>query len=159
MDMVTINMIRYCNRYVEVWDDHDSEAVMAAFAPGGTVTTPAFDEPRTGNEIGEWVVETVRGFPDVYFGDHDLLSTDVEGVFVLEWTLHGTHTGPFNRLPPTGNTVELDGVDVFTISEDGIESLRVYFDQSSMAEQFGLTFPTIIGQLPKLARGAIRNTL
>ncbi len=159
MIMATTNMNEYCNRYVEGWDDHDPEAVMAAFAPGGTVTAPPFDEPRTGTEIGKWVVETVRGFPDVHFGDHDLLSTDVEGVFVLEWTLHGTHTGPFNGLPPTGNTVELEGVDVFTVSEDGIEFLRVYFDQSSMAEQLGLTFPAIVGQLPTLARGAIRNIL
>lgn len=157
--MTTNDMVKYFDRYVEGWNDHDPETVMAAFAPGGTVAAPPFDEPRTGEAIGEWVEETATGFPDVHFADQDLLSTDMEGVFVLEWTLHGTHTGTFNGLPPTGNTVALDGVDIFTISEDGIESLTIYFDQSSMAEQLGLTFPAIVGQLPKLAIGAIRNAL
>lgn len=157
MTMATTSTAEYCDRYVAGWDDQDPKAVMAAFAPGGTVTAPPFDEPRMGDEIGEWVAETVRGFPDVHFADDEVLSTDAEGEFVLEWTLYGTHTGPFNGIPPTGNAVELEGVDVFTVSEDGIESLRIYFDQSSMAEQLGLTFPEIVGQLPKLARGAIRN--
>lgn len=152
-------LVDYYDRYVEGWDDHDPETVMGAFAPGGTVTAPPFDEPRTGEEIREWVAETVTGFPDVHFEEHNLMSTDAEGVFVLEWTLHGTHTGPFNGLPPTGNTVTLAGVDIFAISEDGIESLNIYFDQSSMADQLGLTFPAIISQLPKLAIGAIRDAL
>lgn len=149
--------VGYFDRYVEGWNDHDPETVMDAFAPGGTVTAPPFKEPRAGEEIGEWVEETVAGFPDVHFEDQELMATDTEGVFVLEWTLHGTHAGTFNGLPPTGNTVALDGVDIFTISEDGIESIAIYFDQSSMADQLGLTFPAIIGQLPKLAIGAIRN--
>lgn len=151
--------VGYFDRYVDGWNDHDPEVVMDAFAPGGSVTAPPFDEPQTGAEIREWVEETVAGFPDVHFEDEELLSTDQEGVFVLEWTLRGTHTETFNGLPPTGNTVALDGVDIFSISEDGIESLMVYFDQSSMAEQLGLTFPTIIGQLPKLLIGAVRNAL
>lgn len=87
------------------------------------------------------------------------MTTEMDGVFVLEWTLHGTHDGTFNGLPPTGNTVALDGVDIFTISEEGIESITIYFDQSSMANQLGLKFPAIVGQLPKLAIGAVRNTL
>lgn len=151
--------VEYVERYVEGWNEHDPEMVMDAFASGGTVAAPPFDEPRTGKEIGEWVKQTVAGFPDIRFEDGELLSTDVDGVFVLEWTLHGTHTGTFNGIPPTDNTVTLDGVDVFTISGDGIESLQIYFDQSSMAEQLGLTFPAVVSQVPKLAIGAIRNAV
>lgn len=73
--------------------------------------------------------------------------------------LGGTHKGTFNGLPPTGNTVTLEGVDIFAISEEGIESVKIHFDQSSMADQLGLTFPAIVGQLPQLATGAIRNAL
>lgn len=157
--MASDTLIDYFDRYVAGWNDHDPETVMAAFAPGGTVTAPPFDEPRTGEAIGEWVEDTAAGFPDVRFEDHELLSTDEDGVYVLEWTLHGTHTGTFNGLPPTGKTVALDGVDVFRISEDGIESVTIYFDQSSMADQLGLTFPAVIRQLPTLALGAIRNAV
>lgn len=157
--MASDTLIDYFDRYVAGWNDHDPETVMAAFAPGGTVTAPPFDEPRTGEAIGDWVEATAAGFPDVRFEDHELLSTDEDGVYVLEWTLHGTHTGTFNGLPPTGKTVALDGVDVFRISEDGIESVTIYFDQSSMADQLGLTFPAVIRQLPTLALGALRNAV
>ena len=155
--MSTSGMVDHFDRYVEGWNDHDPEAVMAAFAPGGTVNAPPFDSPLSGQEIGEWVADTVAGFPDVRFEDHEFLTTDREGVYVLEWTLHGTHRGTFNGLPPTGRTVALDGVDVFAIAEAGIESIEIYFDQSSMADQLGLTFPAIVGQLPKLAWGKIRS--
>lgn len=149
----------YWDRYSEGWEQRDPEAVMAAFAPGATVLDPTLDDPRTGEEIGAWVEETVTGFPDVRFEDHRVLTTDEEGVLVVEWTMHGTHTGTFEGLPPTGNEIALDGVDVVTISDDGIESMRLYFDPSSIAEQLGLTFPAIIGQLPKLAIGTARNAL
>lgn len=157
--MTASNKVSYYKRYEKGWEEHDPEVVMDAFAPGGTVIAPNLDEPRTGEEIGEWVEETVAGFPDVRFEEEALMTTDKEDVFVVEWTFHGTHTGTLDGLPPTGNTVEFEGVDVYTISEEGIESARIYFDQSAMADQLGLTFPAIIGQAPKLAIGAIRNAL
>lgn len=158
MGTTTRDMISYWDRYSEGWENREPETVMAAFAPGGTVADPTLDEPRTGEEIGEWVEETVAGFPDVRFEDHRVLRTD-EGVLVVEWTMRGTHTGVFQGLPPTGREIALDGADVITVSEDGFESMRLYFDQSSMVEQLGLTFPAVIGQLPKLAIGAARNAL
>lgn len=67
--MATNDKMDYFYQYVEGWNDHDPEKVMAAFSPGGTVTAPPFEEPRTGEKIGEWVKETVAGFPDVSFED------------------------------------------------------------------------------------------
>lgn len=149
--------VYYWDRYAEGWDRHDPDEVMAAFAPGGQIVDPTLNEPRSGEEIGEWVEETVTGFPDVHFESHRVMTTDVEGVLIVEWTMYGTHTGFFEGLPPTHNEIALDGVDVVTISDDGIESIQIYFDQSSIADQLGLKFPTIIRQLPKLAIGAVRN--
>jgi predicted ester cyclase len=82
-----------------------------------------------------------------------------EGVLVEEWTMHGTHSGFLDSLPPTGNRIALDGVSVVTISDDGITSIEGYFDQESFAEQLGLTFPAIIGQLPTLAVEAVKEAL
>ena len=147
------------DRYVEGWNDHDPRAVRDAFASDGTIETPTTDEPMEGGEIEAWVSGLVEGFPDVRFEEHRMLSTDEDGVFVIEWTLHGTHTETFQGVPPTGNAVELDGVDVARISEEGIESLTVYFDRQELMDQLGLTFPAIITQLPKLAVGAARNAL
>jgi len=100
----------------------------------------------------------VTGVPDAPFEERRVGEID-PGVVVSEWTMRGTHSGALDGLPPTGREFELDGVDVITVSDDGIVSLRGYFDQESFAEQLGLTFPAILGQLPKLAVGALRTTL
>lgn len=71
--------------------------------------------------------------------------------------MHGTHDGPLNGLPPTHQTIELNAVDTVTLSEEGITAIRGYFDMSEVNEQLGLTFPTVIGQLPKLTVGAAKN--
>jgi len=152
---------RYFDRYTEGWNDHDPEAVVEQFAPGGTYVDPAVEEALRGPEIGEFVAATVRGFPDVRFEVRRVVTVDEgdELVFVAEWTLHGTHTGPFDGLPPTGNEIALDGVDVVTVSDDGIESITGYFDQRAFTDQLGLTFPAVLRQVPTLAVGAVRQAL
>ncbi|MFT4889275.1 MAG: steroid delta-isomerase-like uncharacterized protein [Halobacteriales archaeon] len=109
-----------------------------------------------GREIEEYVAEIVTGVPDVHFDERRVVDRD-PGVVVTEWTTRGTHSGPLAGLPPTGTAFELDGVDVMTVSEEGITSVRGYFDQETFAEQLGLTFPAIVGQFPRLAIGAIKG--
>lgn len=152
------DMQGHYDRYVEAWNDHDPKAVMEMFAEGGTAVDPATDGRLTGAEIGEWVEETTRAFPDVQF-DINRSVSDGDEVLFAEWRMRGTHEGSLNGLPPTGRSLDLDGVDVVTISDEGITSVRGYFDMSEVNEQLGLTFPTVIGQLPKLVIGGVRNAL
>lgn len=157
--MSTSRIDRYYDQYVEGWNDHDPDAVMSAFADGGTVSDPATDGTLSGEEIREWVEETTAGFPDVHFEVNRRSSDEEEGLLLVEWTMSGTHDGSFGSLPPTGRTVELSGVDVIRFSEDGITSIEGYFDMSEFKQQLGLTFPAVIGQLPMLAVGAVKNTI
>lgn len=156
--MGTLGPVGYYDRYVAAWNEHDPEAVMAEFADGGTFADPVTDERLSGAEIGAWVEEITGAFPDARFEEGRRVSNE-EGVLFAEWTMHGTHEGPLRGLPPTRRTVELDAVDVVTLSEDGITAVRGYFDTSALNEQLGLTFPGIVGQLPRLAAGAVRNAL
>jgi hypothetical protein len=71
----------------------------------------------------------------------------------------GTHEGSFQGLPPTGETIEIEGVDIVTITDEGITSINGYFDQSAVMSQLGLTFPTVLGKVPTLAVGAVRAAL
>jgi steroid delta-isomerase-like uncharacterized protein len=159
--MANVNKIQLFESYTEGWNDHDPATVADQFAENGTYVDPNVGEKLQGEEIAEYVAGTIEGFPDVHFEEHRIMQTDIEGEFglVVEWTMHGAHTGPLEGLPPTGNTIVLDGVDVVTISENGIVSIRGYFDQKEFAQQLGLTFPAIIGQLPTLAVGAAKQTL
>ncbi|MEF8808224.1 ester cyclase [Natronomonas sp.] len=149
----------YYGRYVEGWNDHDPEVVIEAFADGGTISDPATDGALSGDEIKEWVEETTEGFPDVRFEVDRRVADEEAGRLFVEWTMYGTHTGPFGPLPPTGESVELSGVDVITFSDDGITSIDGYFDMAEFKEELGLTFPSVIGQLPKLAVGAAKKAL
>lgn len=129
---------------------------MAAFAPAGTVDLPTTEVPLTGREIGDWVDQVITGFPDLEFEEHNTPVADREKTWVVEWTLRGTHTGPFGRVPPTNKSITIKGIHLVELSEDGIESIKSYFDTASIAEQLGLRFPAIIKQLPTLVSGAIR---
>lgn len=146
------------DRYVDAWNAHDPEAVMAEFTDDGTFNDPASDGTLVGAEIGDWVEETAEAFPDVQFEVGRSMANE-EGILFAEWTMHGTHDGPLQGLPPTHRTVEVDGVDVVTFSEGGIIAVTGFFDMSEINEQLGLTFPTIISQLPKLAVGAVKDAI
>jgi len=151
----------YFERYTEGWNDHDPDAVVEQFAPGGTYVDSSLAEPLERDEIADFVTDTVMGFPDVRFEERRVFTAQEgdELVLVAEWTMRGTHAGPFEGLPPTGNELELDGVDVVTVSDDGITSITGYLDQNEVADQLGLTFPAVVGQLPMLAVGAVKQGL
>lgn len=155
--MSSTTLGEHYDRYAAAWNDHDPEGAMDAFAPGGTMTDPATDGVLAGEEIGEWVEETVAGFPDVSFTEDRRVEGD--GVLFVEWTMRGTHDGQFGPLPPTRRSVEVSGVDVVTGGEEGITSITGYLDMSEFRAQLGLTFPEVVGQLPKLAAGAVKNGL
>lgn len=157
--MSTDAKLQYFENYEEGWNEHDPEKVMKQFVEGGTYYDPNVGEQIQGQEIAEYVAGAVNGFPDLNFEMGRKVTSDEENEVVLmaEWVMHGTHTGTLDGLPPTGNTIAVEGIDVVTISDDGIISIKGYFDTQAMANQLGLTFPTIIGQLPKLAVGALKQ--
>jgi steroid delta-isomerase-like uncharacterized protein len=154
-DGLTERQIAYHDAYIEAWNDHDPEAVLAQFAADGTYVDPLFEEPIAGEEIVEFVELTADRFPDFRFEQRRVLDVSEENARIEEWTMHGTHEGMREGLPPTGNTIALDGASVVEIGADGIRSIRGYYDQQELAEQLGVTFPAILGQLPTMITGAI----
>lgn len=158
-DALTDQQVAAHDAYIEGWNDHDPDRVVAQFSSGGTYVDPLFDEPISGEEIAEFVRLTAERFPDFRFEQRRVLDVPHETVRIEEWTMHGTHTGMREGLPPTGNTIALDGVSVVEFDATGIRSIRGYFDQQALAEQLGLTFPTVLGQLPTMVAGAVREVL
>lgn len=135
----------FFERYTDAWNDHD----------------PSLDGPISRAEVADFVTETVAAFPDVRFTERRVITDGSNRSLVLtaEWTMTGSHDGSFQGLPPAGEAVEIDGVDVVTITDEGITSITGYFDQSAVMDQLGLTFPTVLGKVPTLAAGAVRAAL
>lgn len=156
--MVSEEQRAYFFEYVAGWDDHDFERVMAQFAEGATYDDPVISEPSNGDELKRYYAETIEGFPDLQF-DGRVFDTQEDGVLVNQWTGSGTHSGTYFGLPPTGRHIAIDGVSIFTISDDGIIQITCYFDRSTVREQLGISFPEIVGQVPGLIYGVLTRAI
>ena len=60
-----------------------------------------------------------------------------------EWTVAGTHTGPFvmpdgTELPPTGKQVQTRGMELVQVRDGKAAVHRLYWDNMAVARQFGL---------------------
>ena len=95
-----------------------------------------------------YIQELRTGLPDFHFTDDLIVSKDE--VVVVEFTITGTHDGELKGIPPTRRKLELRGMEKFRVVDGQIQEMHAYFDTQEIPEQLGLTFPAVIGQLPKL---------
>jgi steroid delta-isomerase-like uncharacterized protein len=87
-------------------------------------------------------------FPDLELRIEDLLM-DGDRV-VLRWTAQGTHEGNLLGIPATGATMMVPGMTIYQIEDGSVRESWEVSDMLGLREQLGLTFPSIIIQLPKL---------
>jgi steroid delta-isomerase-like uncharacterized protein len=131
-----VTYLNTAEQYLDAWNAHDADAIVRAFACGGTYSDPTTGE-ISGDAIGANAKCLWETFPDLRF-EIVSLSEAGAGRVVAEWLMKGTNTGAFQGLPPTGRAVSLRGIDVFEIGPGGIEALRGYFDTRAVPEQLGL---------------------
>jgi 3-isopropylmalate dehydrogenase len=58
--------------------------------------------------------------------------------------MRATHTGTFEGLLPTGESVAFDGMERFVVGEEGVTEVRGYFDNRGFLVGLGLTFPDVV---------------
>ncbi|MBT8400198.1 MAG: ester cyclase, partial [Rhodothermia bacterium] len=131
-------------QFVKGWNAGDYEAV-------GAVTPADFvrhvGDVRTSSNRDELIGEMQAfrtGFPDMNVSINNVVST-ADKAFV-NWTFTGTHDGPFQDIEPTGKSVEVSGLTVVFVGEDG-QFVRedVYFDQLSFMQQLGFEVAPVDG--------------
>ena len=77
----------------------------------------------------------IRAFPDLrYTGE--TITEDNRAAFL--WTMHGTHRGTLMRIPPTGKTVEVQGVSVLTFNAGKISHGLNIWDMAGLLRVLGL---------------------
>jgi steroid delta-isomerase-like uncharacterized protein len=129
------------DRYVERYNAGDLDAVIDLYADDAVQGMPdGIFEGR--DAIRERLARELEAIPDV---THSVVSFVEQGdAFADEWTFVGTQTGPFllpngTVLPPTGKRVEVRGMEVVRVGQDGKIVLNtLYYDNLSVAEQLGL---------------------
>jgi steroid delta-isomerase-like uncharacterized protein len=85
----------------------------------------------------DYFAETFTAIPDFQIqAEH--IAADGEIVFV-KWHMTGTFSGtPWMGIEPTGDRIELDGIDCFTIRDGLVVHNHVIYDQVSFGRQIGL---------------------
>lgn len=132
-------------------NDRDYAAFSDVLSESLTWIDPSIPEGEVhGPGAFETMLRTiVVGFPDFRIEMLDVVAD--ENVVMAELLYSGTHKGDFFGLPPTGRAIEFQGVETYRLESGKIERGRVYVSDAEIKEQLGLTFPEVVGQLPKLA--------
>jgi len=133
-----MNAIEVAKRYLDAWNRHDADALVALFADGGTYHNPDLAQPLSGKDIGAFARQVWTTFPDASW---ELISIgDTGGGLVAsQWLGRGTNTGPLaDGRPPTGRPIAHPGASFTQVEGDQIRSDHVYHDRQSLAEELGL---------------------
>ncbi len=78
----------------------------------------------------------INAFPDSYVTIEDMIA---EGDRVVtKKTFTGTHTGELNGIPPTGNRVSIQYVDIMRVRDGQIVEHWLSMDQLSFMQQLGV---------------------
>ncbi len=79
------------------------------------------------------------GFPDLSLTNEDIIG---EGDKVVHrYVLRGTHQGEFMGIPPTGNRIEVHGIDELRVSGGKIVERWGQVDQLGLMQQLGVVPP------------------
>jgi len=155
--MATHDMDPQVERAIEAFNAHDPDRLMDEMAEGSTFTDP-LEADLTGEELHEYTAAIFEAFPDIRIDVKRVIASD-EGVTAIECNYVGTHEGPLEGIPPTGNSVVVPSMTVIDVSADGITSWRDYWDQQTFTEQLGLEFPAIVPLVPKIVLRKVRRAV
>jgi steroid delta-isomerase-like uncharacterized protein len=147
--------------HAEAENVHDFDTALATFAHPRYELVPTGEVIDGPEAVAAYYRETRAAFPDQRNEIHVLHHAD-DGV-LMEFTLHGTHEGPFRGLPPTGRAFSCRMLAVFVFEEDRLVAERVYFDQATILRRLGIAHDplTLRGRLatvanhPRVVGGAV----
>jgi len=100
------------------------------YRPGGRPTVET-DRPASGFQA--FYGALLRGFPDATVEINDQLAE--RDLVATRKTFRGTHLGELWDLPPTGNRVELEFIDIFRISDGKLIEHWTSMDLAALRNQ------------------------
>jgi steroid delta-isomerase-like uncharacterized protein len=122
--------------YEDAWNKHNPAVVDEIYTADFVDRSPDIPGiPHTREGLKQFMGVYLRAFPDANITIEDQLA---EGDRVVtRWTGHGTQTGQFMEMPPSGKRVAVQGVQIDRLSGGKIVESWTLFDQLGMLQQLG----------------------
>ncbi|MFC0865004.1 ester cyclase [Sphaerimonospora cavernae] len=122
-------------------NDHDVERALRHFSSDAVLVSPIGVAEGHG-EIAWYFEHLIKGFPDL--GITVWHKVTCEDPMFTEWTMTGTHTGPFllprgEVLDGTGRRIAVRGCGACAVEDGLVITYRDYFDQLELYVQLGLS--------------------
>ena len=135
--MTREDIVALFERRQQVMNQHDVAALSDMFSEECVVESPTAGGTIQGRRRNEDVWHAVfNGFPDIVFSTEDLVIDGHRAVWITE--THGTDTGGFLGLPPTGRPFRMPIVWVCTLDDGRIVHERRIYDFTGMLMQIGV---------------------
>ncbi|HEX3511655.1 MAG TPA: ester cyclase [Solirubrobacteraceae bacterium] len=125
-------------RYFEAIDAQDLDAAVALWAPDGRDHVHGRLDVRAPDGVRAFLGELMAAVPDLRM---DVLSTTADKErCAVRWRLRGTFAGPgsFDGIAPTGNPIDIEGIDLVTVGDGLIIGNDAYTDSMTFARQVGM---------------------
>ena len=131
-------------RYNDAWNRHDIDAILALHTDDSVFENHTSGGKATGKaEIRKLVEGIFATFPDLRFEGRRLYVRD--GLVVQEWTARATFSVAITRAgttyPPTGKTIEWNGMDIIPMKGGLVARKDVYADSIAYLRQLGVPVP------------------
>lgn len=142
---------RVARAYFAAIDAHDLDAAVSMWKPGGRERVLGLLDTTAPDGVRDFIGELLRAVPDLRM---EVLATTAEGQRCgVQWRLTGTFAGPgsFNGIAPTGDPIEVEGLDLITVVDGKIASNDAYQDS--------MTLPRAIGMMPERDSSAERRMI
>lgn len=130
--------VEIAHRYFfELMNQGKMDLIPELFTPDLAFRIPTLPEAVHGHDGMRGFVTTLRtAFPDIAFSiDREIADGDK---VAIRWIITGTHRGPFLGMPPSGNRIKDQGIDIFRFRDSKIAEIWVNENDFGLMQQLGM---------------------
>ena len=123
--------------YFEALRRRDLDAAVACWRPGGIDRLYGMADLRVPDDLRQWFGNLFAAFPDFEMVIADKIAEGDRAA--VRWTATGTFTGEarFEGMAANGASIDLEGLDLLTVSDGLITANHAYTNGMQLARELG----------------------
>jgi steroid delta-isomerase-like uncharacterized protein len=124
------------HRWVDVWNTQRLDDIDRFVTPGYVRHDPTVPEVHGPEGEKQLAGMYLAAFPDLRFTVEDLVAEGDK--VVARYTVRGTHRGELMGIPPTGNQIAVEAMEIYRLEDGRIAEQWVVMDGLGMMQQLGV---------------------